>query len=119
MEKITYEWVKSGRRTLAIQIRADGCVVVRTPYSVSRTQVEKFLEERRDCQEPDKAERSAGAEDRNYRGSAQGGRGESEGDIPAACGILCPYDGSFLRQDYDSGAEDTMGELQRQGKPEF
>ena len=48
MEKITYEWVKSGRRTLAIQIRADGCVVVRTPYSVSRTQVEKFLEERMD-----------------------------------------------------------------------
>ncbi len=48
MEKITYEWVKSSRRTIAIQIKEDGRVVVRTPYSVSRIQVERFLEERRD-----------------------------------------------------------------------
>lgn len=47
MDKITYEWVKSGRRTVAIQVRGDGGVVVRTPYSVSRVQVEEFLEERK------------------------------------------------------------------------
>lgn len=46
MEKYTYEWVRSRRKTVVIQIREDGGVVVRTPYSVSRRQVEQFLEER-------------------------------------------------------------------------
>ena len=45
MEKITYEWIRSHRKTSVIQIKEDGKVIVRTPYSVSRTQVEKFLEE--------------------------------------------------------------------------
>ncbi len=46
MENITYEWVRSRRRTMAVQIKEDGQVVVRTPYSVSRAEVERFLEER-------------------------------------------------------------------------
>ncbi len=48
MEKITYEWVKSNRKTIAIQIKEDGRVVVRTPYSMSRVKAEQFIEERRD-----------------------------------------------------------------------
>lgn len=46
MENIAYEWVRSRRRTMAVQIKEDGQVVVRTPYSVSRAEVERFLEER-------------------------------------------------------------------------
>ena len=46
MEKITYEWVRSRRKTMALQIKEDGRVIVRTPYSVSRAKVEQFLEER-------------------------------------------------------------------------
>lgn len=48
MEKITYEWVKSNRKTIAIQIKEDGRVVVRTPYSMSRVKAEQFIEERRE-----------------------------------------------------------------------
>lgn len=46
MEKFTYEWVRSRRKTIAIQIREDGSVVVRTPYSVSQREAEQFLKER-------------------------------------------------------------------------
>ena len=46
MEKITYEWVRSRRKTMALQIKEDGRVIVRTPYFVSRAKVEQFLEER-------------------------------------------------------------------------
>ena len=48
MEQITYEWIRSHRKTIAIQIKEDGRVVVRTPYSVSKTQVERFIREKQD-----------------------------------------------------------------------
>ena len=48
MDEITYEWIRTRRRTIAVQIKEGGRVVVRTPCFVSRAQVEKFLEERRD-----------------------------------------------------------------------
>lgn len=48
MEKITYEWIRSRRKTSAIQIKEGGRVIVRTPYSISRKQVERFVEERTD-----------------------------------------------------------------------
>lgn len=48
MERITYEWIRSRRKTIEIQIREDGVVVVRTPYSVPQRQVERFVEERRE-----------------------------------------------------------------------
>lgn len=48
MKMITYEWIRSRRRTVAVQIKEGGHVVVRTPYCFSRAQVEQFLEERRE-----------------------------------------------------------------------
>ncbi len=47
-EQITYEWVRSRRKTIAIQIKEDGRVVVRTPYFASKAQVEEFLKEKAD-----------------------------------------------------------------------
>lgn len=41
-----YEWIRSGRKTIAIQVKPDGRIVVRSPYRVSRKQVERFLEEK-------------------------------------------------------------------------
>lgn len=47
MKKIEmYNWIRSGRRTIAIQVNEYGQVVVRTPYSVSQEQVEEFLREK-------------------------------------------------------------------------
>lgn len=48
MEQIAYEWVRSRRKTIAVQIKEDGRVVVRTPYTVSQKQAEEFLNERKD-----------------------------------------------------------------------
>ena len=45
---ITYEWIRSRRRTVAVQVREDGSVVVRTPYFVSQAQAEQFIKERKD-----------------------------------------------------------------------
>lgn len=44
----SYEWIRSKRKTIAIQVKKDGSVVVRSPYSVSREQIEEFLMEKRD-----------------------------------------------------------------------
>ena len=48
MEQITYEWIRSHRKTSVIQVREDGRVIVRTPYFVSRGEVERSIEERMD-----------------------------------------------------------------------
>lgn len=48
MEQITYEWIRSRRRTVAIQVKADGSVIVRSPHSVSKKQVEQFVNEKRE-----------------------------------------------------------------------
>ena len=38
-----YEWIRSSRKTIAIQVKINGCVVVRSPYGTARSQIERFL----------------------------------------------------------------------------
>lgn len=45
---ITYQWVRSRRKTIAIQIDREGQVIVRTPYGITKRQVEEFLDEKKD-----------------------------------------------------------------------
>mgnify|MGYP004725057797 FL=1 len=45
---ITYQWVRSRRKTIAIQIDREGQVIVRTPYGITKRQVEEFLHEKKD-----------------------------------------------------------------------
>ena len=45
---ITYQWIRSRRKTIAIQIDREGQVIVRTPYGITKRQVEGFLEEKKD-----------------------------------------------------------------------
>ena len=42
-EAVSYEIIRSGRKTMAIQIRKDGSVVVRCPQRVSDGQVQDFV----------------------------------------------------------------------------
>lgn len=43
-----YQWIKSNRKTMVIQVRAHGEVVVRSPYRVTKVQVESFLRDKKD-----------------------------------------------------------------------
>lgn len=45
MKKITYEIIHSRRKTMALQVKQDGSVVVRCPLWVSDTQAREFAEE--------------------------------------------------------------------------
>lgn len=45
---ITYQWIRSRRKTIAIQIDRKGQVIVRTPYGITKRQVEEFLDEKKD-----------------------------------------------------------------------
>ena len=47
-DKISYNLIKSARKTIAIQIAADGSVTVRVPKQCSKAAAEKFVEEKRD-----------------------------------------------------------------------
>ena len=45
---ITYQWIRFRRKTIAIQIDREGQVIVRTPYGITKRQVEEFLDEKKD-----------------------------------------------------------------------
>lgn len=47
-EQISYEIVYSNRKTLAVQIKADGSVVVRAPKRMAKYKIEAFLREKQD-----------------------------------------------------------------------
>lgn len=47
-EKQEIQWVRSRRKTIAIQVKEDGSVVVRMPWRASRRQAEAFLQEKRE-----------------------------------------------------------------------
>lgn len=47
-DKISYNLIRSARKTIAIQIAADGSVTVRVPKQCSRAAAEKFVEEKRE-----------------------------------------------------------------------
>ena len=41
---ISYHWIRSRRKTIAIQIDRNGQVILRTPYGITKRQAEKFLD---------------------------------------------------------------------------
>ena len=43
-----YELIRSGRRSLALQMKPDGTLVVRAPRLLSRRRIEAFLREHED-----------------------------------------------------------------------
>ena len=45
---ISYQWIRSRRKTIAIQIDQNGQVILRTPYGITKRQAEKFLDEKKD-----------------------------------------------------------------------
>lgn len=48
MEKINYRLVRSSRKTIAIQIRPDGEVIVRAPKGMRGAEIERFVAGKRD-----------------------------------------------------------------------
>ncbi len=54
-----YELIRSARKTLALQLKPDGTLVVRAPLRTSRRRIEAFLREHADWVEKHRAERAA------------------------------------------------------------
>ena len=47
MEKLTYQLIRSARKTISIQITRDGELVVRAPRSMGRGEIDRFVESKR------------------------------------------------------------------------
>ena len=46
--EITYKLVRSNRKTLAVEIKGDGQVIVRAPYRISKREIERLVTEKAD-----------------------------------------------------------------------
>lgn len=47
MEKISYQLIRSARKTLSIQLRPGGAVIVRAPSRMKRGEIDRFVESKR------------------------------------------------------------------------
>lgn len=48
VQPFRYKVIRSKRRTMALEIRQDGQVVVRAPYRISQVRIQRFVEEKAD-----------------------------------------------------------------------
>ena len=109
---ITYEIIKSSRKTIAVEVRQDGSVLVRAPRNCPQSRIDTFLKEKQAwvlAKVEEQKEKEADsmkiqplseAEQRLYRDKAREGF------------LLCPNDGCQLRKNCDSRPKNQMGKLQ-------
>ena len=46
--QISYQIIRSSRKTMSLEIKADGSVVVRAPLCLSEAKIQKFVEEKQE-----------------------------------------------------------------------
>ena len=46
--QISYQIIRSSRKTMSLEIKADGSVVIRAPLRLSETKIQKFVEEKQE-----------------------------------------------------------------------
>ena len=95
---IKYDWIRSNRKTMSIQIKTDGKVIVRTPYGISKYQVQMFIEEKKQWIEKHLKEISE--------------RQKSFVCDSGTCRVFCRDDECYLWENYDTRTENKMGKLQ-------
>ena len=54
-ERLRYELVRSGRKSLAVQVKADGQVIVRAPRRLAKARIDAFVEGHREWVETQRA----------------------------------------------------------------
>ena len=123
---ISYEIIYSKRKSVAIQIRPDGQVIVRAPYGCPRSFINSFIHQKADWIVKHSAENKQRYEkqvqpkkDRPTLSDAQRKRYIETAPFyfyAKGCLLRKTYR-RYLRPDLYPGAEDPLGKLQQQGKP--
>ena len=97
---IKYDWIRSNRKTMSIQIKTDGKVIVRTPYGISKYQVQMFIEEKKQWIEKHLKEISERQMSKSFVCDS------------GTCRVFCRDDECYLWENYDTRTENKMGKLQ-------
>ena len=110
---IKYDWIRSNRKTMSIQIKTDGKVIVRTPYGISKYQVQMFIEEKKQWIEKHLKEISERQMSNKIlsEGKAEGSSKSFVCDS-GTCRVFCRDDECYLWENYDTRTENKMGKLQ-------
>ena len=96
LKQIPYEIVYSARKTLAVQVKADGSVVVRAPKRMAKYKIEVFLKEKQDWIHTHREKALAAAEQKaaNRLTKAEDAGGKD--------GTFCKRDGRNVWQNHNS-----------------
>lgn len=120
-EHFTYELIRAKRRSMSLKVDLDGTITVRAPYRTSVQTADWFVEGHRDWIEVRlRAGARIMAERPSYTDRERAeGRKQAAEVIKARCRYYAPVMGVLLRNGHDPGAEDPLGKLQHEGKPQF
>ena len=107
----TFEIIHSKRKTVAIQIKSDGRIVVRAPLRMSRADIMRLVEEKSGWIEKHLAEL------RRQGGSVEPAL--TSGQLRQLAEAVFPSGGRVLRAHHHPGSEEPLGLLLVQREPEF
>ena len=112
---------RAQRKTMALKVSEDGTVTVRIPYGVRPEEADRFVEAHVDWIRKRIAEcrERAAARPAYTDREREAGKRLAKELLFEEMPVFCRAHGRFLRDGHRAGAEDPVGQLQRQGKLEF
>ena len=106
LKQIPYEIVYSARKTLAVQVKADGSVVVRAPKRMAKYKIEAFLKEKQDWIHTHREKALAAAEQKAANRLTEAERKavvkRADADAGGKDGTFCKRDGRNVWQNHNS-----------------
>ena len=110
-EKISYQIIRSQRKTMSLEIKSDGQIIVRAPLRLSQVRIRRFVEQKQEwilknlekIQKREVQRETAGSLPENSR----------------AHSLFCRKNRGKLRKNYPAPAENKMGQLQCKWKSEL
>ena len=115
-EKISYQIIRSQRKTMSLEIKSDGQIIVRAPLRLSQVRIRRFVEQKQEwilknLEKIQKREVQRGRTNPSAAGSLP--------ENSRAHSLFCRKNRGKLRKNYPAPAENKMGQLQCKWKSEL
>lgn len=123
-EKIQINVIRSKRKTMSLEIKEDSTVLVRAPFRMADTEIQRFVQEKsgwieKHLQIQQEKKKAVQQEGRLTMQEIQELADRALAEIPKRVAYYAAAFAGGLWKVYDSQPEITVGELQQQGQPEF
>ena len=123
-EKISYQIIRSQRKTMSLEIKSDGQIIVRAPLRLSQVRIRRFVEQKQEwiLKNLEKIQKREVQRETVPGLSKEERTPSAAGSLPEnsrAHSLFCRKNRGKLRKNYPAPAENKMGQLQCKWKSEL